>query len=146
MASQALIPPELANELKGNELEAVLAYVRQSPPRTQLAACIEAGYAHPDVENGRVFARPRVKSALTAALQNAGGTPDRIANALTMDLENKKNWQARLRSAEDCARIMGEFSNSDEKNASGVGMTFNMVQINVQANPDSGTRVSGLGA
>ena len=122
---------EIVPGVKVTPLEAktITGYVGNGG-RSWLAAAEDAGMADANAAASRVFNRPRVQSALNAIMGDAGATPRKIVDTYVKELDNPTHWQPRLHAADSLARIMGEFSNSDEKNASGVGnITINIVNM-----------------
>ncbi len=94
---------------------------------SQVEAARLAGISNPDSSAHRIFARPRVQSALNSALEASGATPDKVARTYAEALDHEE-WQARLRAADSVARIMGEFS--DDKKDSDGGARQNILVIN----------------
>lgn len=96
-----------------------------------------AGGSDPTAQAARIFARPRVKSALNAALVAAGATPERVAARYAAELDNPETYKARLHAADSISRIMGEMGDRDRDSDGARGSVTNFTVVVVQPAADA---------
>lgn len=105
---------EIAPGIKVTPLEARTIAEYCGNGQNQLAAAQAAGMGDPVAHAAKTFARPRVISALNAVLESVGATPTKIIETYNRNLDHKNGF-VQLHAADSLSRIMGEFTQPDDK-------------------------------
>lgn len=104
--------------------------------RSQVEAAQRAGISDPVAHAAKIFARPRVQSALNAALAAAGATPDKVSATYLRNLD-AENPAHQLHAADSVARIMGELGDRDRDSDGARGSVTNFTVVVVQPAADA---------